>query len=168
MFTSRDKRKQRFAEDPLFCEQVRAEKRAWHAANKDRVNAERRRQYAEDPSRKLTQRAYIAANGRKIMLKCCYGMTPADYEALLARQNGVCAICKTTEPGRPLYVDHCHVRKKVRGLLCRSCNLGLGNFKDDPRLLRAATAYLEFHCDAVDPPHVVGRISAPPPWRRQA
>ena len=76
-------------------------------------------------------------------------MTPADYDALLARQNGVCAICETTEPGKPLYVDHCHIRNEVRGLLCRSCNLGLGNFKHDPRLLRAATAYLEFHCEAV-------------------
>jgi hypothetical protein len=134
---------------PRHRAQVRAEKRAWHAANKDRVNAERRAQYAEDPSRKLRQREYIAANGRKIMLKHYYGMTLADYDALLERQNGVCAICESTDSDRPLYVDHCHVRNKVRGLLCRSCNLGLGNFKDDPQRLRAATAYLEFHCEAV-------------------
>ena len=73
MSTSRDKRRQRFAEDPIFREQVRAQKRAWHAANKDRVNAERRQQYAENPGRKLTQRAYMASNGRKIMLRSATG-----------------------------------------------------------------------------------------------
>jgi hypothetical protein len=31
----------------------------------------------------------------------------------------------------------------VRGLLCRDCNLGLGNYKDNPVFTRAATAYLE-------------------------
>ena len=57
------------------------------------------------------------------------------------RQKNVCGICKT--PGKPLCVDHCHATGKVRGLLCRDCNLGLGNYKDNPVFTRAATAYLE-------------------------
>jgi hypothetical protein len=42
-----------------------------------------------------------------------------------------------------LCVDHSHVTGKVRGLLCHSCNVGLGHFKDDPRFTRSATEYLE-------------------------
>ena len=62
------------------------------------------------------------------------------------RQKNVCGICKT--PGKPLCVDHCHATGKVRGLLCRDCNLGLGNYKDNPVFTRAATAYLEAaRCD---------------------
>jgi hypothetical protein len=60
---------------------------------------------------------------------------------MFERQGKVCGICKT--PGKPLCVDHCHATGKVRGLLCRDCNLGLGNYKDNPVFTRAATAYLE-------------------------
>ena len=84
-------------------------------------------------------------NHREEWLKYRYGMTLADYDALLAKQNGVCFICETNEPDQTLAVDHYHPTGVVRGLLCRDCNLGLGNYKDDPRLIRRATAYLEAH-----------------------
>ena len=70
-----------------------------------------------------------------------YGLSLQDYRAMLERQGNICGICKT--PGKPLCVDHCHATGKVRGLLCRDCNLGLGNYKDNPVFTRAATAYLE-------------------------
>jgi Recombination endonuclease VII len=68
-------------------------------------------------------------------------MSPQDYETLFARQGGVCAIC-IRPSAEPLCVDHCHATGKVRGLLCRTCNTGLGHYKDDQRLTAAATAYL--------------------------
>jgi hypothetical protein len=68
-------------------------------------------------------------------------MTPADYDAMLAEQDGVCAICKTG--GHKLNIDHCHKTNLVRGLLCSACNLGLGNFGDDPGFLRMAADYAE-------------------------
>jgi hypothetical protein len=41
-----------------------------------------------------------------------------------------------------LNVDHCHKKNVIRGMLCSSCNIGLGNFKDDPELLEFARMYL--------------------------
>jgi recombination endonuclease VII len=59
-----------------------------------------------------------------------YGITTTEYDALLARQGGVCAICgKTPEQSRKigtLDIDHCHKTKTVRGLLCTGCNVLLG------------------------------------------
>lgn len=78
-----------------------------------------------------------------------FGMTKADYDAMLEAQGGGCAICGTTEGlvhrGRVqrLPIDHCHKTEKVRGVLCTNCNNGLGRFKDDPALLRRAADYLE-------------------------
>jgi hypothetical protein len=133
-------RRQRYAEDPEFREHTRACNNAWHADNRERVNAERRRKYAEDPQPRLQQNA---KGQRKCTLKYYYGISIEDYEAMLARQNGVCAICKTKPPDQPLCVDHDHATKKVRRLLCRGCNSGLGNYKDDPRLTSRASGYLE-------------------------
>lgn len=64
------------------------------------------------------------------------------FEAMLILQSGRCEIC-TAEFTETPHVDHSHVTGRVRGLLCDSCNLGLGKFQDDPALLRLAAAYLE-------------------------
>jgi hypothetical protein len=68
---------------------------------------------------------------------------------MVAAQHDVCAICHEPETvekyGRvqPLSVDHDHVTGQVRRLLCNSCNRGIGYFRDNPVLLRAAAEYLE-------------------------
>ncbi len=73
-----------------------------------------------------------------------YGLTIADYDRMVDEQKGVCAICHGHQPdGRRLYVDHCHTTGIVRGLLCVSCNRGLGSFIDNPEALRRAALYLE-------------------------
>lgn len=71
-----------------------------------------------------------------------YGLTPEDYEMLLVNQEERCAICGETPLRGVLYVDHDHETGKVRGLLCGACNSGLGQFRDDPNVLRAAIDYL--------------------------
>jgi hypothetical protein len=71
-----------------------------------------------------------------------YGITLADYEAMMTAQEDRCAICGETPPGRTLHVDHDHETKKVRGLLCYGCNSGIGHFRDRPDLLRGAIDYL--------------------------
>lgn len=71
-----------------------------------------------------------------------YGVTTDDLQRMLQDQNFTCAICGTTID-KTCSVDHCHLTNKVRGLLCRACNTGIGMLRDDSDLLRAAIRYLE-------------------------
>lgn len=79
---------------------------------------------------------------RNAWLKRIYGITLEEYNRQLKRQRGLCAICQGTNNGKTLHVDHDHKTKRMRGLLCRLCNLGLGDFKDNVELLRKAMWYL--------------------------
>ena len=71
-----------------------------------------------------------------------YGVSDQEHALLIAKQRGRCAICGE-QPGTALHVDHCHESLAIRGLLCNSCNNGLGRFRDNPTLLRRAADYLE-------------------------
>lgn len=107
--------------------------------------------YAQsDHGRERHRKARAGWNARshEYFLTYRYGITLADYEALLATQGGRCAICGTDRPGGNLTkwsVDHCHDSTKVRGLLCAACNMGIGQLGDDPARLRAAAEYIEQH-----------------------
>lgn len=68
-----------------------------------------------------------------------------EYESLKFAQGSKCLICK--DQFQEFHVDHCHVSGKVRGLLCGPCNQGLGQFKDNVSLLKAAINYLENNND---------------------
>lgn len=85
------------------------------------------------------------ANIRK--LKYRFGLTEEQHKEMQNKQNNQCAICGGPEvrKGRGLSIDHCHKTGKIRELLCSHCNLGIGNFKDNPELLQAAIAYLGRH-----------------------
>jgi hypothetical protein len=69
-----------------------------------------------------------------------YGIGQTEFDGLLAEQGGRCAICGGADPQ---HVDHDHRTGWVRGLLCFNCNGGLGQFKDDPKLLAGAYTYLK-------------------------
>lgn len=109
----------------------------WAAANPNRV------QFINGTAKKFNR----TRQSRKF--ERAYGITLEEYERMEKEQGGLCAVCRkpeaVTRAGSKLSlaVDHCHNTGKVRGLLCTSCNNGLGRFKDDPELLRAAIAYLE-------------------------
>lgn len=98
--------------------------------------------YSRNPER-------AKANRRRFTLERFYGLTVDEYNELLRRQRGGCAICgmdNTNASGTrrqfELSVDHCHDTGRVRGLLCNRCNRALGLFGDDPAILRKAIAYL--------------------------
>lgn len=78
-----------------------------------------------------------------------FGIDAKTFDRILAQQHGGCAICGTTKGLQVgsrelrLAVDHDHTTGAVRGILCHSCNNGIGRFGDDPALLRRAADYLE-------------------------
>lgn len=79
---------------------------------------------------------------RTYHLKRRYGITAEDADAMLEAQGGLCAVCGVAPAA---HVDHDHATGGVRELLCFNCNGGLGQFKDDPAVLRAAADYVERH-----------------------
>jgi len=82
-----------------------------------------------------------------------FDMTEEECNLIIKKQNNCCSICKKKESHAnhisqrilSLTVDHCHITGKVRGLLCRNCNLMIGNAKDSQKTLRAAIKYLKKH-----------------------
>ncbi|MEU7048391.1 endonuclease domain-containing protein [Streptomyces eurythermus] len=65
---------------------------------------------------------------------------PLGKRVPIASQGGVCCVCLSAVPA---HVDHCHETGRVRGVLCFSCNAALGQFKDQPDVMRRAAAYVE-------------------------
>lgn len=96
-------------------------------------------------SRTCKSRAY---NNRDRYLKTRFGITVEDYESILLKQDGKCAICRRPpNEGRRnsfvLCVDHCHHSNRIRGLLCFRCNVAIGLLSDDPEMLKRTMAYLQ-------------------------
>jgi hypothetical protein len=91
-----------------------------------------------------------SGRARDTHLRRKYGITAADYDSILAEQDGGCALCgvkpEDLVAGRyrtHLHVDHCHETGRVRGLLCPEHNLLLGRFGDSPEMFRRVIEYLE-------------------------
>lgn len=103
---------------------------------------------SEHPSRREEQRQWRLANpkkvdiyGLRVRLKR-YGISFKEYQQRMVDQEGKCAVCGERFDPRQPAIDHCHFTGKIRGLLCSSCNTGLGLFKDSPTLLEKGAAYL--------------------------
>lgn len=83
-----------------------------------------------------------------------YGLSVDDFDTMLQKQGGGCAICGHAvgilHRGKRLRlcVDHCHQTGVVRGILCNGCNTGIGSLKDDPNLLERAAEYLRTQGDS--------------------
>lgn len=73
-----------------------------------------------------------------------YGISIDQYEVMIVAQMGKCAICDKLqiEDKIDFAVDHCHKTGQIRGLLCCSCNRGIGFLKDSVRIVNNAAAYL--------------------------
>jgi Autographiviridae endonuclease VII len=107
----------------------------WQQENSARLNAYRR-EYRTRPERKRAD--------RDAHLRRKYGIGIDDYDALLLRQSGGCAICHVLpDPSTNLHVDHDHATGAVRGLLCVSCNNALGAFRESFEIFRSAADYLD-------------------------
>ena len=103
--------------------------KAWRERNKERFAAYRKKYRGDRRPAHLTDR---------------YGITTEQYETMLRDQHGACAICERV-PDEILRVDHDHVTGRVRALLCRKCNTGIGFLGDSVPTLTKALMYLRLH-----------------------
>jgi hypothetical protein len=119
----------------------------YHLKNRDRILANKKKRYAENRD-KINEHRRLNKNPEKILFQQRhrkYGITKEQFYDLLSKQGDCCAICGSSEPvgsSSQWKVDHDHVTGKVRGLLCNTCNVGLGMFRDDSELLKTASKYL--------------------------
>lgn len=90
-----------------------------------------------------TKSPYCVPCYRAHRLMKSYGITPEDFDKMLAEQDGVCAVCSGDGDGREWHVDHCHDSSRVRGILCGKCNMGIGLLGESAERLRLAADYLE-------------------------
>lgn len=116
--------------DPAERKNRRAAEYLKHRATYLRRNAA----YKKTPAGQIADRNW--------RLKKRYYISAKTKEAMFQMQGGLCAICRVAPA---VHTDHCHQSGVLRELLCFKCNVGLGNFKDDPALLRAAIDYLLKH-----------------------
>ena len=73
-----------------------------------------------------------------------FGVRKIDWLVMYYHQGGLCGVCAEVEldTSPNICVDHDHETGKVRGLLCRSCNTGMG-WIDKPGWTGKAVAYQE-------------------------
>lgn len=132
--------------EQLKKEKQRLQKIEYRKNNKEKISLAGKLYYQKNKER-INKRQRIYSSGGGNLRR--YGISVVDYEKMLNSQRGVCAICKKKETSlfngkvKKLSVDHCHNTNIVRGLLCNSCNRGLGYFIDSVDILKNALIYLK-------------------------
>jgi hypothetical protein len=129
-------------------DKVKENTRKWQTKNKDKVLENTKRWQADNKDKikdwqiKNKQKRYESAWKHKLQKN--FNITPEIYNQKFKEQTGLCKICNKGQEQK-LAVDHCHTTGKVRDLLCRKCNLGLGCFFDNVDLLQKSIQYLLSH-----------------------
>lgn len=103
---------------------------AWKKAHPERGKIGQRRRYWKNPE---------LARVKNICKKHCISLV--TYKQMLTQQKNCCAICAVEM--KPACVDHCHKTGQIRGLLCRTCNSGVGHLQDSLDILESACEYLK-------------------------
>ena len=145
------KRKKRYEDNK---EEILQKQKLYRDNNAKEISSRRKKRWADRSIEKVESKKEYAKKWREDNKEHLrnqrlikeFGIDIDDYNLLLESQNYRCAICKSTETGRKdtehFSVDHCHKTGKVRGLLCKPCNILLGESKDDPSILYRAADYL--------------------------
>lgn len=142
--------------DEAKAEKRRVYQKEYRVKNRDRLLADKRSKYWADPQKyrdRVSNHAnsdLIAHRASKMRLLGCKEFTAELFIQMFSDQGGKCAICRKeiempypgSEVNSTAHIDHCHKTLKVRGLLCKLCNLGIGGLRDDPSIASAAIAYL--------------------------
>mgnify|MGYP001370249272 CR=1 FL=1 len=123
-------------------ERVLASHRKWYAENKDKARASAKRyKDAHKDDRRMNRKA--TDSDRFSYIRRTYGVKKEDFIRLYEAFNGRCGMCKKNLTIRSACVDHSHVTNKVRGLLCRNCNVGLGLIGDTVESAKNAVEHLQ-------------------------
>jgi hypothetical protein len=127
----------------------KAYKAQWAKDNRERLriyHAEWRKRNPDKLKATQAKRRKLYKSQDELLKR--YGMTNDDYEVLLVRQRGACAVCGSWDSlgkSSRFHVDHDHCNNRIRGLTCALCNAMLGQGRDKPEILRAGADYLEKH-----------------------
>lgn len=129
------------------CDSIRA--KGYRLKNQEKMADKDRAYYIKNREKILSQcQVYRKENEKEIKSRrrnIKYRFVSGEFEDLLTKQAGVCAICGGLGGKKGLGVDHDHESGKVRALLCGTCNSALGHLKDSSALAQAATDYLKQH-----------------------
>jgi hypothetical protein len=128
----------------------------YRSKNKERISEQKRNYFAKNRDRLLaSMRIYYKSDiekSKERLLKQRYGISLTDWNDLFHKQAGCCAICgkHQSELNGGLVTDHCHSSGRVRGLLCNSCNVKLGqsnigNFSASETLYSKALGYVNIY-----------------------
>ena len=107
----------------------------------------RARRMAEDP---VKWRRIGRDSAQKSVMRRKYGMSLEDFRQMFEGQEGLCGICSKhlclscghNRCRQKAHIDHDHATGKVRGILCASCNIGLGHFDDSRSALGNAVGWV--------------------------
>jgi Recombination endonuclease VII len=139
-------------------DKILADTKKWAENNRERSMAIKKKSKKNHPEtnlaykkrKRIREHDKALADEYRRLLKNRYGLTPEAYEEILEKQGRKCAICRSDKPssrgGKVRFaVDHHHETGAIRGLLCSSCNLGIGMFGENIQRLMAAVQYLSHH-----------------------
>lgn len=134
-------------------EKGRATKRAYFLRNKKKIYGAKQEWRKNNPSREKGYYARLKRlhpekiekkNFQSRVLLSGIDLTFEQYQILKKLYAGKCGICrKPNRSNRDLAIDHCHKTRRVRGMLCGKCNIGLGLLGDDIASLNRALRYLK-------------------------
>jgi hypothetical protein len=118
-------------------EKYKLSAKLYRLKNKDKLN-EYQRSHAKRNRDKYKKMQ------RKWVLNLKYNLSLEQYNEILKNQNNKCAICNKdrNDFNIDFAVDHDHKTGNIRGLLCGRCNMGIGFFNDDIKILENAINYL--------------------------
>jgi hypothetical protein len=121
-----------------WCVSCYAQKnKEYRARNKATLEAKRQAKHAANPF--LKRSVDLRAKLRKTGLT----LDEASLHSVIASHRGTCWLCDKVVTGFDMCVDHDHATGRVRGILCRNCNCGLGLAEDKPKIIESLIAYLE-------------------------
>lgn len=135
-----------------ICVKCQSQQRRIRYMKNQEENKKKQREWNAQYPNKVKEKSKKWNDNNKLMnrsseLKRNFGMTLQDYDLMFEQQRGRCKICNRHQSifARKLFVDHCHKTGKVRGLLCSTCNSGIGHLQDNIKILQSAIEYLKMN-----------------------